>query len=88
MHTPDTHRIDAYTRTPVNADAGVDVCILRTPSVTFTYLALTLIPWQLAGGSAPAPNTVQFELSNETLRAVLEGLGKIRDQLNAVNQQS
>lgn len=43
---------------------------------------------QLAGGTAPTPSTVQFELSSETLRAVLEGLGKIRDQLNAVNQQA
>jgi hypothetical protein len=30
---------------------------------------------------------VTFELSNETLQAMLEGLGKIRDQLNAVKGQ-
>ncbi len=33
----------------------------------------------------PGARKVQFELTQETLQAMLDGLGKIRDQLNAVN---
>jgi hypothetical protein len=33
------------------------------------------------------PRKVNFELSQETLQAMLDGLGKIRDQLNAVRAQ-
>lgn len=60
---------------------------IHTQTAHSTPDSIALTASQLAGGAAPAANTVQFELSNETLRAVLEGLGKIRDQLNAVNQQ-
>jgi len=47
-----------------------------------------LVELKLASSSSGPAQAVQFELSNETLRAVLDGLGKIRDQLNAVNNQA
>eukprot|EP00049_Salpingoeca_infusionum_P022923 m.9570 g.9570 ORF g.9570 m.9570 type:complete len:193 (-) comp5467_c0_seq1:370-948(-) len=39
-------------------------------------------------GQAPSTSTVSFEVNKETLETMLDGLGRIRDQLSAVAESS
>jgi COMM domain containing 9 len=63
-------------------DWRVDV---KTASEQISRMAVPTVLVELQVQEGTSGRKVQFELTQEALQAMLDGLGKIRDQLNAVN---